>query len=128
MTNENLIYAILIGDGSHSDGRLSLGHSIKQYEYLLYKKKIIENILEKMDAKDLKIVETADTFIPAKTLNELNERLHGMGLGRFHFDKGYSEAKSLELGNKISEHFFDIIEKNPELKELEDQLRAARKR
>ena len=62
----------------------------------------------------------------AKTLEELEEKAKGLGLGNFSFD-GYTGKESLKIGNETAEHFHDLFNKFPKLKEELGEKQKLRK-
>lgn len=68
------------------------------------------------EMEKIKPYEPEPGFLPAETLEELNEKVKGLGLGDISF-AGYNDKQALEIGNQTAEHIDGLFRKFPKLNE-----------
>ncbi len=67
--------------------------------------------------------ERPEGYIPAKTLDELDDKMRKNSLGTFEFDEynKYSKAQKLKIGNGIAQHADETLAKFPGIKKALDK-------
>lgn len=134
--NKGLLIALIIGDGYlRPDSQLAIEHSAKQFEYVLYKKELVEKILgcvpinlrkrSRLDKRTNKIY-TGYSFVKGhryfhilrrfiypnnkKTLSKaVLNFLTPQGLAIWYMDDGFLNYKLASLATYCSEEEADII-------------------